>query len=43
MISPDFKDSYFSVATFNNLIENYFFLYFAASSDPPVAEPLLYE
>ena len=26
-----------------NLNKNYFFLYFAASSDPPVAEPLLYE
>ena len=43
MISPDFKGSYFLVATFKNLNKNYFFLYFAASSDPPVAEPLLYE
>ena len=43
MISPGYKGSYLSVTTFNNFVQNYFFWYLAASSDPPVAEPLLYE
>ena len=37
------KVAYLKLATFNKLIHELFFLYFAASSDPPVAEPLLYE